>query len=412
MLKLLLLSALAAAAPPPPAGQQPLQPPTTNACKLRAVRRDLSEGFPDAAAPPGPRLAPTTGTLRAAMAFVDFADAPANDTTASLHASFLPGAADWFAESSYGRLRLEVRADLRRFYRMPKPQAAYGWSRAGAKVGLYVRDALAALAAGGVQDFGPVDVLYLVPTRAAEQITFSPTSMQPVTLPGGARAGAVVTFGQDVHWKWGYKVLNHETGHTMGLPDLYPSDSTGLARGAWAGGFDIMGLINGTSPELLAWHKWKFGWIDDGQVDCVAAAGTTRHVISPIELAGGAKMAAVRLNATSALALEVRSGLGHDRGSCSEGLLPYIVDTLGANSRAPPILVLNTHPGDAGCHLTRGGQLNGAPVDFAKGERTLELPQYGVRVVIERVVDNKYHISLTYRPPKKVEREEEEEEED
>jgi hypothetical protein len=211
-----------------------------------------------------------------------------------------------------------------------------------------------------------------------------------------------------LHWKWGFKVLNHETGHTMGLPDLYPGDNTGLARGAWAGGFDIMGLINGTSPELLAWHKWKFGWIDDAQVDCVAAPGTSKHVISPIEVPGGVKMAAVRLSDTAALAFEVRSGLGHDRGACAEGLLPYVVDVLGANSRAPPILVLNTHAGDAGCHLTRGGQLNGAPVDFAKGERSVDLPRYGVRVAIDGVVEGKYHVTLTYQA-KTAAREEEDE---
>jgi M6 family metalloprotease-like protein len=409
MLKLWLLSALAAAQPQ---DQRPLQPSAGNACKLRTRSRGLSEGFLDPNAGGGrTRLAPTTGVLRAAMVFVDFPDAPANDTTASLYDTFFPGAADWFAQSSYGRLKLDVQADRRRFHRMPQAQAAYGWTRAGARVGLYIRDALSALAAEkeDAPKFGAVDVLYLVPTRAAELITFSPTSMQPVTLPDGARAGAVVTYGQDLHWKWGFKVLNHETGHTMGLPDLYPSDSTGLARGAWAGGFDIMGLINGTSPELLAWHKWKFGWVDDGQVDCVSAPGTSKHVIAPIEVPGGVKMAAVRLSDTAALAFEVRSGLGHDKGACAEGLLPYVVDVLGANSRSPPILVLNTHPGDEGCHLTRGGQLNGAPVNFAKGERSVDLPKYGVRVVIDKVVDGNYHITLTY---KKAEAEAEADEDD
>jgi hypothetical protein len=43
----------------------------------------------------------------------------------------------------------------------------------------------------------------------------------------------------------------------MGLPDLYPADNLPLERTAWAGGFDIMGWINGVSPDMFAWHKWK-----------------------------------------------------------------------------------------------------------------------------------------------------------
>src|SRR4051794_2835475 len=113
-MRLWLLSAYAAAglAAPQLPDQRPLRPApaaaaaASNACKLRATRRDLSEGFPAPGA--GRTLAPTTGVLRAAMFFVDFPDAPANDTAASLRAALLPGAADWFAASSYGRLRLDV----------------------------------------------------------------------------------------------------------------------------------------------------------------------------------------------------------------------------------------------------------------------------------------------------------------
>jgi M6 family metalloprotease-like protein len=288
-----------------------------------------------------------------------------------------------------------VQSDLGRFWRMPKTSGKYGWTRSGAKVGLYIEDAIKALGSEGV-GLKSADVLYIVPTRKAELITFSPTSMNAITLENGAKFGAVVTFGQDLHWKWGYKVLNHETGHAMGLPDLYPSDSTGLPRGAWAAGFDIMGLINGTSPELLAWHKWKFGWIDDAQVRCVTKAGKSSHVVGPIEVPGGVKMVAVKLNQTHAIALEVRTKSGHDTGACVEGLLPYMVDTTGTNWKSPPILVLDAHETKVGCHLNRGGILNGAPFDYGKNETQMILKDFGITIKITGVEKGDYHFEVNW----------------
>jgi M6 family metalloprotease-like protein len=379
-----------------PIKQRPKPPFDGSQCRLLAAPgNDLSEGFlqPFKIA----RLAPTTGVLRAGLVFVDFSDAPANDSTQSLYDTLLPGAADWFAASSYGKLRLDVQTDFSRFWRMPRPSGEYGWTRAGARQSLYIQDAVKVLGreAAGLRK---ADVLFIVPTRKAELISFSPTSMRSVTLGNGAQFGAVVTFGQDLHWKWGYKVLNHETGHTMGLPDLYPSDSTGLPRGAWAAGFDIMGLINGTSPELLAWHKWKFSWIDDAQVRCVTTPGKSSHVVSPIEVPGGVKMVAVKLNQTVAIALEVRTKSGHNAGACVEGLLPYRVDTLGTNSKSPPILVLDAHEEKVGCHLNRGGILNGAPFDYNKNETKMVLKEFGIVVKITGVEKGDYHLDVAWEP--------------
>ncbi|KAF2668751.1 M6 metalloprotease, partial [Microthyrium microscopicum] len=313
------------------------------------------------------------------MFFVDFPDAIANDTTQSLYDKFFPESQQWYDTSSYGRLNLTVDADKSKFYRMANPSSFYTWNRSGPKMGAYMRDAVAAI--GTSYKYSPSDVVYIVPTRNAAQISFSPTSTSPLKMADGTRMGAAVTFGQDLHLKWGYKVLNHETGHVMGLPDLYPPDGLKLPVGAWAGGFDIMGLINGTSPELLAWHKWKLGWIDDNQVDCISTAGTTKHSLDPIEVPGGTKMVTVRLNNTAVLAFEVRTDLAQDKGSCSQGLLPYVVRTDGGYS-APPIKVIDTHPSLAGCHMNRGGHLNSSPLDFGK-EQKIDLPEYGVQVTLD-----------------------------
>lgn len=213
-----------------------------SACKL-AANNDvyLSAGF-------GYELncAPSTGTLNAFMIFVDFDDAPAIETTQSLHDFFLPAAAEWYAESSYGALTLDVTADTSRFYRMPVTAASYGWAR-----GLsyethekYIQDVLDVYN----QTIAPTDVLYVVPTANAAAISFSPTFMGDVQTRAGVYvAKKSVTFGLDAYKTWKYLVLNHETGHTTCLPDYYPFN--GSATGLFIGGWDLMGLIRylGTS---------------------------------------------------------------------------------------------------------------------------------------------------------------------
>src|ERR1700749_4293517 len=121
----------------------------------------------------------------------------------------------------------------------------------------------------------------------------------------------------------------------MGLPDLYPLDNSGLPTTYWVGGWDIMGLISGTAPDLFAWHKWKLSWIDDNQVRCIADPGISRHLITPLEKPGGVKMVTVRLNGTAALAIELRTKRGLDRESCSEGLLVYTIKTAGPSGSGP-----------------------------------------------------------------------------
>lgn len=225
--------------------QTPLQN-SRNACKLPVPRDrpvELGLGFG-----PMTSFAPSVGHLKAAMFFVDFPDAPANDTPRSLYEGLMPGAAEWYNASSYGRMILDVTPDFSKFYRMGNASTTYQWTRAltGAIHAKYITDSIAAI--GERAQFGKVDVLYIMPTRAAKEISFSPTYMGRMAFANGATIGKTVTFGQDLWKRWGYKVLNHETGHTLGLPDLYPMDYLGLPTTYWVGGWDLMGLIAGAAP--------------------------------------------------------------------------------------------------------------------------------------------------------------------
>ncbi|KAI1103721.1 M6 metalloprotease [Jackrogersella minutella] len=330
-----------------------------SACKLAAnLDVYLSAGFGYEA-----NCAPSTGTLSAFMIFVDFIDEQAIETPQSLYDFFLPAAAEWYATSSYGALALNVTADTSRFYRMPAAATSYGWERglSSATHQKYIQDALDAYG----ETIPPTDVLYVVPTANAAAISFSPTFM-------GDKS---VTFGLDAYKTWKYLVLNHETGHTMCLPDYYPFN--GSATGLYIGGWDLMGLISGPSPDYFAWDKWRLGWLSDEQIDCVAEAGSTTHTLTPLGTTGGSKAVVIKHNSTDALVAELRSANGLDFASCSTGMLLYTVSTITETGEGP-VRVLDATPGSGGC---LGDELNDAPLSL-KGTASYTVPGWGINVTI------------------------------
>ncbi|KAI9738263.1 MAG: hypothetical protein M1834_008761 [Cirrosporium novae-zelandiae] len=372
------------------ATQIPQVPPTiiisnSAPCKLKTTNGvDLSEGLA-----PSKSLslsfAPSTSTLRAYMIFIDFDDASAASggdtaTTRELYDYLIPDAADWYASSSFGKLTLEVSADFSRVYRMPRRSDSYRFVRRISRADhcRYIMDALAAV--GSRISFAGTNVLYIVPTRNAVNIPFSPIYMDAVTAGDGTEVGHSVTFGMDLYDKWGYKVPNHKTGHAMGLPDLYSYSGGSITR--WVGGYDLMGLISGGSPDFLAWHKWKLGWFSDDQFDCVdkysSTTTTTIHTIAPVELDAGIKGMVVRVNETTAVVAEVRSKNGLNRNAFETGVLIYTLD-ISIGSGYGCIVVQGANPGsDDGCNF---GEPNHAPFTH-DGNNTFTSEEMGVTVTV------------------------------
>ncbi|KAI0856096.1 M6 metalloprotease [Xylaria cubensis] len=355
-----------------------------SACKLAADQNVyLSAGF-------GYELncAPSVGSLSAFMIFVDFSDQGATESSPEvLRDFFLPSAADWYYESSYGALNLSVTADTSRFYRMPATAASYNWQRGltAEEHEIYIQDALAAYN----MPIPAVDVLYIVPTANATLISYSPTYVGDVTTRDGTYvAKKAVTFGYDGYATWGYLVLNHETGHTICLPDYYPFN--GSATGLFIGGWDLMGLISGPSPDYFAWDKWRLGWLSDDQIDCVNVAGRTLHTLTPLEIAGGKKAVVVKHNATNALVAEVRSSGGLDSASCATGVLLYTVST-ETDTGEGPVRVLDVTPGSGGC---AGDELNDATLT-EDGVSSYKISNWGIVVTVVARNEDEYTIEVT-----------------
>lgn len=351
-------------------------------CALPNTGTNLSEGptnWADFVRP--------VGRVTAITIFVDFPDAPATETTGSDYANLVPGGPQWFTTSSYGRLTLDI-TPVHQWFRMPQPSTAYGFQRGltFATHRAYITDAVRA--ADAAVDFRGYHLLYIVPNRAAAAISFSPTFLAPAgsgVSADGREFRQAVTFGQDM-WSWGFKVLNHETGHTFSLPDLYS-----FAGGhPFVGGWDLMGLISGPAPDFLAWHKWKLGWLDDNQLTCLATPGSTQVTLTPLGVPGGTKAVIIRTGVTTAYVAEVRTRSGLDLAACDTGVLLYRVDS-ATPSGSGPITVVDAHPGTTLCQDPR----NDAPFDLGPGETASHTAPGLQFTVLSRSAANTYTVRAT-----------------
>ena len=136
--------------------------------------------------------------------------------------------------------------------------------------------------------------------RAAEEYpNVSGAWNRPIPTPSGYVWSSMITTPS---------LIPHEMGHSLlGFIDLY--DFSSPARD-FTKGWDIMGTgsTGQQSDSFFTWHKWISGWIDDHQVDCVTAAGTTVHHLDDLDTVNSLnKMVVVRKDAATAIVAEVRT---------------------------------------------------------------------------------------------------------
>lgn len=268
------------------------------------------------------------GTLRGAVIFVDFSDAPATETTQAVFDQVAAPAIPFFESVSYGALDLRLEPH-HGWLRMSQPSSAYDLHRDDDQtfegyIG-YVREAVAL--ADPEYDFSDSDLLYVV-ASANSDANYSP---QLSAYPGdGATADGneirhLATIGTDTRIpNFGEYVLAHETGHMFSLPDLYGYG--GESRHGFVGPWDLMGDLT-LGGGLFAWHKMKLGWLGIDDVECVAPGTEVDVAISPLGVPGGTKAAVVRTGPETAIVAEVRRPVGEDSRLCDFGVLVYEVDS-------------------------------------------------------------------------------------
>lgn len=350
----------------------------------------MSDGFP---VRPTGEFARATGQVRALTLLLDFPDARAPYPPRRRYAEFFPAVQRWYARASYGRLRYRS-VPVLRWIRMPRPFTAYrigrgyGWAEHTAMM----RDLLRV--ADREIDFRGYDLVNILVTPnagpPAEQSVLSVTwtGASAATTDDGASLNRVsLVYGHD---QSGSRVLAHENGHDFGLPDLYSTGDFGRTD-RLAGQWDLMSLDWGLQSDLLAWHKWRLGWLDDGQLACVAGPtgpGGRLVGLTPVELPGGTKAVVVPYGPSSAYVVEARAAAGEDAAACRQGVLIYRVRT-DVPSGDGPVTVRDAHPRTAACRFSSGSfnSLNDAPfrpgehfADAAAGLRVDVLDRWTVRV--------------------------------
>ncbi|MEM4756790.1 MAG: hypothetical protein QW254_01945 [Desulfurococcaceae archaeon] len=160
-------------------------------------------------------------------------------------------AVDWFEASSYCKLNLEIEISDK-WYRMSRNDYEYNIQRGKLTWEFHVKYGNEAVElASNDHDISLYDAFYIVSSRNVINIQYLPTFISsrhsPVISKDKVISHAVI-FGKDM-WRWSFKILIHETGHLMDLPDLYAHEPLNIA-----GRRDI---------QLLCWwmgynglHRW------------------------------------------------------------------------------------------------------------------------------------------------------------
>ncbi|MEU0133415.1 M6 family metalloprotease domain-containing protein [Streptomyces sp. NPDC006296] len=357
----------------------------------------MSEGMPT---PPG--YARSTGRIRALNLMIDFPDAEAKEPAADRLAEFFPQTSDWFRTSSYGRLTYVPEAPVKDWLRMPEPFSAYGIERGSPYEPGYrkmVKDLVAV--ADPKVDFSAYDLVNVLVTPNAGpsaldtvlSVTFSGNDDAPsadgVPLANTSFVYSRQDDGSGTYTETGYRVLPHENGHVFGLPDLYTMEGGGSV-GHW----DIMSEDWGANNDLLGWHKWKLGWLDNDQVDCAAMPGTSDHVLEPLATTGGRKLVFVPVSAQSGYAVEVRTAEGNDEAVCRPGVLVYKVSS-DVDTGQGPVAVEDSTEDSGGCTRRPNVHTELSDAPFEPGETFTDQAD-GIRIsVLDKNTDGNYRVRIT-----------------
>jgi M6 family metalloprotease-like protein len=305
---------------------------------------------------------PATGTVSTAMIFVDFQDAEAGTLdTQALYDLYVPRSQRWFTEASYGRASLTVRP-RHGWLRMPHPASTYFPPGGEEQYGRYIADALKA--ADPSVDFRGIELVYLVPAPHSG-LELGPAHFGPEHKFDGQSLSNFVTFGDDSvlatpESETKSKLLVHETGHELSLPDYYSYDGgTDIHRhlGFW----DPMGEAF-LGNHFSAWSKRMLGWLRRPDFVCVRS-GSTTFTLRPITSTAGKRGVFVRLSRTRAYIVESRVRSGFDAPLCSEGVVVYRLD--GNRRGDTGALTVRRHLADSGEESPCNGEMTEGKFDRA-----------------------------------------------
>ena len=274
--------------------------------------------------PRQPDRMPTVGTVKAAVIFVDFSDAVSTKTPQEIYSFVSPGAADIFSTMSYNQMNYVLEPHFV-MLRMSQPGSTYNTTTADGQFN-YMEEAMNL--ADAAVDFSDADQIVVLNDPDTSPFFNGPAFVSAPFWDGLEADGNTIysgtTSGRDLSG-WGAAWLNHETGHNMGLPDIYSYNDSGFATHRFVGGFSSMGLISGNAPDLFAYEKWFLGWLRDDQIFCHETSEIS-ITLTPVETADGLKAVMVPTGPSTLIVVESRRNLGLDINMAEGGVVVYKID--------------------------------------------------------------------------------------
>jgi M6 family metalloprotease-like protein len=129
----------------------------------------------------------------------------------------------------------------------------------------------------------------------------------------------------------------HEFGHALGLTDIRDTVDVGNQKSDGMF-YDVMN--NPTYPELLVWHRFLLGFLENSQIHCLDSSESSTHWLVPVASASKqVKGIIIPLSSTEAVIVESRRAIGFDDGLSSRsdlvGAVVYTLDSKIPYRRTP-----------------------------------------------------------------------------
>jgi len=203
------------------------------------------------------------GKIKTLIIPIDFSDAP-HVTSLDSIITFGKKVSQEFVRLSNSMMNLEI-STTSGWIRMPREGSYYltaNWTQK-------INDALDA--ANPDIDFSKYDlVLIKVDEKNSPIDSAGALPMWSEHLGDGIKVLRGAFLGND-YWTrngQGIQVAVHEISHVFGLADLYQQNSDGQFP---VGIYDLMSTFRlQYELNLLAWSKWKLGWLDESKLKCVS----------------------------------------------------------------------------------------------------------------------------------------------
>lgn len=306
---------------------------SVDGCKLSNFNgQNVNLGFPRKSI-----LLPSVGNVKILVVGVDFANVRGAENPQQMVAPFeLPIVRDFFSTASYNRLNLE-------------------FTIADEVVGLPIPDTSINERIVMLETAKALPTKYRLSDYSALLII---TTKESAFTNGTASAGSVVSnsTGQLTNYsvvsgvkpnesRWlssPWRTVAHETGHLLGLMDLWNREDSTAWRGQTAAPFSLMNTGAGWdyAADFFAWEKWVLGWIPDADVKCLQKDSVDIATeLATLDSKSGVRLIVIPMTSNKVIAVELRKRSALDFGITKSGVLVYTVDTSKKNFELPIQLV-------------------------------------------------------------------------